>query len=65
MSFSNFFRLGLGGESGVSLLLSWSWSRLFRVVRSGVKGVKKGIVIQELERPPPSGCCRLAVIGGI
>ena len=72
--------LGVGGVSRVlrgefrfRLLLSWSWSswswsRLFirgvRSVRSGVK-VKKGIVIQEMERPPPSGCCRLAVIGGI
>ena len=52
--------LRLGGESGVSRALrgefrllswssSWSWSRLFRGVRSGVK---KGIVIQEFERPP-------------
>ena len=36
-----------------------SWSRWFRGARSGVE---KGIVIQELERPPPSGCCRLAVM---
>ena len=51
---------GLDGASRVlrGFMLLW-WSRLFRGARSGVK---KSIIIQEMERPPPSGCCRLAVM---
>ena len=41
--------VSISRASKVFVLLSWS--RLFREARSGVE---KGIVIQELERPPPS-----------